>query len=213
LLLIFDLDGTLIDSSEDLAISMNATREHFGMTPLDPQLIYSYVGLGATVLVRRAFGSDAPEKLIHEALAFFLPFYERHALEHTRLYPGIREIIGELAAAGHMLSILTNKPAGTSRKIAVALGVAEHFTRIYGGDSFPKKKPDPVGITTLMAEFEASNAATLMIGDSSVDVQTGRNAAVRTCGVAWGFQPGSFREHPPDLIVQHPSELMEHIVA
>jgi phosphoglycolate phosphatase len=211
LLLIFDLDGTLIDSSEDLATAMNATREHFGMPPLDPKLIYSYVGWGAAVLVRHALGPGAPEDMIREASDFLIAFYHRHALEHTKLYPGIRETIEKLSAAGQTLAVLTNKPAAISQQIICALGVNEHFTRIYGGDSFSKKKPDPVGITTLMTELDVPQPATLMIGDSSVDVQTGRNAAVRTCGVGWGFQPGSFEEYPPDVIIQHPYELIKHV--
>ncbi|MGH9583417.1 MAG: HAD hydrolase-like protein, partial [Bryobacteraceae bacterium] len=116
MLLIFDLDGTLIDSSEDLAIAMNATREHFGLTPLDPKLIYSYVGNGAAVLVRRAMGPHASEELVRDAVAYFLPFYIKHAMDHTYLYPGIRETINELSEA-HTLAVLTNKPASISREI------------------------------------------------------------------------------------------------
>lgn len=209
MLLIFDLDGTLIDSSEDLAISMNATREHFGMAPLDPQVIYSYVGWGAAVLVRRALGENAPEDTVQNALAFFLSFYRKHALEHTKLYPGIRQAVAELSAEGHKLAVLTNKPVRISRDIIASLDLLQHFAQIYGGDSFSNKKPDPVGITALMNELEAAQAATLMIGDSSVDVRTARNAGVRSCGVAWGFQPESFEDYPPDLLVQHPRELVK----
>ena len=93
LLLIFDLDGTLIDSAKDLAITMNATRAHFGMPPLDPNLIYSYVGNGASVLVRRALGPDVSEALAEEGLRFFLRYYRAHALEHTQPYPGVPEMI------------------------------------------------------------------------------------------------------------------------
>jgi phosphoglycolate phosphatase len=208
LLLIFDLDGTLIDSSVDLAISMNATREHVGMPPLDPALIFSFVGNGAATLVRRALGPSAPEDLVESALAFFLKFYRAHALEHTRLYPGVEEIVETLAAEGHTLAVLTNKPVRISTDIMKALKLSDLFLRIYGGDSFPRKKPDPIGITTLQQEANTEANDTLMVGDSGVDVQTARNAGVRSCGVTWGFQPEALETDAPDYLVHSARELL-----
>ncbi len=208
MLIIFDLDGTLIDSAKDLAISMNATREHFGMTPLDPALIYSYVGNGSAVLVRRALGPEVPDEMAQEGLKFFLKFYREHALEHTKLYPGIREVVEELAASGHKLAILTNKPVRISFDIMGALGLQRHFARVYGGDSFASKKPDPIGVATLMEETSAATGETLFVGDSGVDVRTARNAGVRSCGVTWGFQPEAFQIDAPDVLIQKPSELL-----
>jgi phosphoglycolate phosphatase len=208
LLIIFDLDGTLIDSSQDLAISMNATRAHYGMGPLDPAIIYSYVGNGAAVLVRRAMGPAASEELLEDALKFFLKFYRAHALEHTRLYPGIQEVVDQLQASGHKMAVLTNKPVKISFDIVGALGLQKHFLRVYGGDSFLNKKPDPIGIRTLMIDSDVQTADTLMVGDSGVDVQTARNAGVRSCGVAWGFQPEAFETEPPDVVIKEPRELL-----
>lgn len=208
MLFIFDLDGTLIDSSQDLANAVNATLEHFERAPIDPKLIYSYVGSGAAILVRRAFGPDAPEELVQDALAYFLEYYEQHAKEQTHLYPGIPEALDELANGRHKLAILTNKPAKISADIVSWLGIKDRFARIYGGDSFAHKKPHPIGIQTLMAELGTPQTETLMIGDSGVDVQTARNAGVRSYGVAWGFQPESFRDHPPDLLIQDPKDLL-----
>jgi phosphoglycolate phosphatase len=209
LLIIFDLDGTLIDSAQDLAISMNATRTQFGLSPLDPSLIYSFVGNGAAVLIKKAMGDGAPQSLLDEALAFFLRFYRVHALEHTRFYPGVREAIEQLSSDGHTLSVLTNKPVRISRDIIAALGVGSLFYRIYGGDSFPQKKPDPVGVSTLLSETEIPAVKTILVGDSGVDVQTARNAGVRSCGVAWGFQPEAFTNHPPDTLIHRPEELLK----
>jgi phosphoglycolate phosphatase len=211
LLLIFDLDGTLIDSSADLAISMNATREYLGMPPLDPGLIYSYVGNGAAVLVRRAIGHGASEEMAAEALTYFLKFYRTHALEHTKLYPGIENMIHALSLAGHKLAVLTNKPVRISSDIIAALGLQSHFFRVYGGDSFAQKKPDPIGILALMDETRESAPDILMVGDSGVDVQTARNAGVRSCGVAWGFQPQAFQVDRPDLLIEKPEELLNHV--
>lgn len=208
MLIIFDLDGTLIDSSADLATSMNATREHLGMPPLDPGLIYSYVGNGAAVLVRRAIGQEASEELAAEALTYFLKFYRVHALEHTKLYPGIEELIQALSSAGHKLAVLTNKPVRISSDIIAALGLQSQFFRVYGGDSFARKKPDPIGILALINEAREQASQTLMVGDSGVDVQTARNAGVRSCGVTWGFQPQAFQVDRPDLLIDRPEELL-----
>lgn len=187
---------------------MNATREHLGMAPIDPELIYSYVGNGAPVLVRRALGSEASEEMVEKGLEFFLKFYRAHALEHTRLYPHMREVVEELAEHGHQLAVLTNKPARISSDILKALDIRNRFLRVYGGDSFVSKKPDPIGIKTLLEEAPAECAKTWMVGDSGVDVQTARNAGVRSCGVRWGFQPEAFEVDRPDVLIETPDELL-----
>jgi phosphoglycolate phosphatase len=213
LLIIFDLDGTLIDSSVDLALSMNATREHFSLPPLDPKLIYSYVGNGAPMLIRRSMPGDTSEQQLNDALMFFLQFYRAHALEHTRLYPGIREVVERLSGDGHKLAVLTNKPVRISTDIMAALGLRERFVRVYGGDSFAHKKPNPIGILQLMQDASAAADITLMVGDSAVDVRTASNAGVRSCGVLWGFQPESFEAERPDLVIREPRELLEQLSA
>jgi len=212
-LLVFDLDGTLIDSAKDLAISMNATREHLNLAPLDPQLIYSFVGNGAAVLVKRALGPDADEELNKKALAFFLKYYRDHALEHTRLYDGVRELIDQLLAQNHTLAVLTNKPVKISRDILSALGLGPVFHPVYGGDSFPTKKPDPQGLLTILQETQMAVSDAWMVGDSGVDVQTAKNAGVRSCGVMWGFQPDGCRAENPDLLIDEPGQLFKFLNA
>jgi phosphoglycolate phosphatase len=208
LLIIFDLDGTLIDSRKDLVIAVNAMREHFRMPPLDPLLIHSYVGNGAAMLVKRSLGPDAPEALAEGGLEYFLKYYEAHALEHTRCYEGVPELLEELSAEGHKLAILTNKPAEITTEIIAGLGLRNYFFRIYGGDSLFATKPDPEGIRLLMEEANETVGGTLMVGDSAVDVRTARNAGVRCCGVNWGIQPESFELNPPDFLIQSPRELL-----
>jgi len=209
MLLIFDLDGTLIDSARDLEIATNSTLLHFGMGPLDAKVIQSYVGNGAEKLVQRALGWHASEELVASALEYFVKYYRAHSLANTQLYPGVKKLITNLAAEGHTLAVLTNKPLKISTDILAGLGLGGHFSKIYGGDSFALKKPDPVGIITLMKETANRTEDTWMVGDSGVDVQTARNAKVRVCGVAWGFQPESFKLHPPDLMVRQPCELLK----
>jgi len=212
-LVIFDLDGTLIDSKKDLYCAVNATRAHCGMPPLESEIVYSYVGEGAPVLIRRTLGPGATDEQVADALSFFLAYYNDHMIDHTVLYPGVRETLDRLVAAGVKLAVLTNKPVRISRAIVEALGVGEHFHRIYGGNSFDQKKPHPVGIETLRAECDAARERTMMVGDSSVDVRTARNAQVKACGVTYGFQPETLVADPPDLLVHRLEELGDWIIA
>jgi phosphoglycolate phosphatase len=200
-LVIFDLDGTLIDSKLDLAQSVNATRRHLGMQPLDNETVYSYVGNGAPVLIRRVLGDEASEATVQEALEYFLEFYRDHMLDFTVLYPGVQEALGRLRDSGVQMAVLTNKPVKISRAIVNGLGLCAHFHEVYGGNSFDHKKPHPIGVETLMRECGVSRDRTLMVGDSSVDIRTARNAGVMACGVTYGFQPETFVDPVPDLLM------------
>jgi phosphoglycolate phosphatase len=211
-LLIFDLDGTVIDSKLDLANSVNAARAHLGMDPLKLTVIMNHVGFGAPVLIRKALGSEATESEAAHALEFFLDYYRDHALDSTRLYPGVRESLERLQAAGKRLAILTNKPAAISRMVIEGLGAAALFFRVYGGDSLAAKKPDPAGIDQLMREAGIGCGATMMVGDSVVDVETARNAGVRSCGVRFGFAPETFEVSPPDLLVNRMEDLADWVL-
>lgn len=211
-LLIFDLDGTLIDSKRDLADSVNAMREHFGEARLSDQIVNSYVGNGVPALVRRALPGRGDAE-IERGLSFFLDYYRDHMLDATTLYPGVREALDQLLEAGAKLAVLTNKPVRFSEKLIDGLGLAGHFFRIYGGNSFAEKKPNPVGIERLMEESGIAREQTVMIGDSAVDVMTARNAQVRACGVSWGFQPETFAAAPPDFMIDDLRELVKRIAA
>ncbi len=211
-LLIFDLDGTLIDSQLDLANSVNAARAHLGLEPIDDHLIYSYVGNGAPVLIRRALGPEAPQTEVDKALEFFLHFYHEHMLEHTKLYPGVREALDRLREAGHRLAVLTNKPWRISEAIVEGLGLKNHFQRVYGGNSFAEKKPHSIGIETLMTELDWPRDNTIMVGDSAVDIRTARNARVMACGVTYGFQPETLKSDPPDLLIDNMVELADYVL-
>jgi phosphoglycolate phosphatase len=211
-LLIFDLDGTLVDSKLDLAQAVNATRSHMGMSALDHERVYSYVGNGAPVLIRRAMGAHATEPQVQEALEFFLEYYREHYLDFTTLYPGVREALDRLRDGGKRMAVLTNKPVRISRAILDGLGVSGHFFQVYGGNSFDLKKPDPVGVRTLMLEAGIPAERTLMIGDSGVDIQTARNAGIASCGVTYGFQPETLADPAPDRMVDRMEELADWLV-
>lgn len=211
-LLIFDLDGTLVDSKIDLVHSVNATRAHMNLAPISADLVATYVGSGAPVLVRRALGPEASEADVQRALRYFLDYYREHMLDNTYVYPGVREALDRLHDAGMQMAVLTNKPVRFSQALVQGLGLGSHFFRIYGGNSFEQKKPDPVGILTLLEESGAAKERTIMVGDSNVDVRTARNAQVMACGVTYGFQPETFEQDPPDLMVDDMQQLAEYVL-
>lgn len=204
-LLVFDLDGTLVDSEIDLANSVNATLIKIGRKPLSVELIASYIGQGVTVLISRSLGGDAPRELVEQATEIFLEYYRQHMLDNTATYPGVREALGELH--GRKMAVLTNKPVRFSRDMLKGLGLADRFLQIYGGNSFETKKPDPFGLNRLMEENGSMASTTLMIGDSVTDVLAGRNAGAWTCGVTYGIGAATFDEVPPDVRIDDLREL------
>jgi phosphoglycolate phosphatase len=210
-LIVFDLDGTLIDSKVDLANAVNATRGDLGLPPLPDELVFSYVGNGAPILIRKALGDGYPEEQYERSLQFFLQYYREHMLDHTRLYPGVREALGRLRHAGVKLAVLTNKPVRFSRDLIRGLGVGEHFAVVYGGNSFETKKPHPEGLERIMEELGARPETTLVVGDSAVDVRTARNAGARSCGVTYGFQPETLATDPPDVLVERIEDLVDKV--
>ncbi|MGH7754414.1 MAG: HAD hydrolase-like protein, partial [Gemmatimonadales bacterium] len=151
---IFDLDGTLIDSKLDLALAVNATRRECGLDPLPHEQIFGYIGQGAPMLIRRALGHTEDDALVEQALAFFLAYYREHMLDNTVAYPGVREGLAQLAAGGRILTVLTNKPVRFSREILAGLGLGFYFRLVYGGNSFERKKPDPMGVEAILRETE-----------------------------------------------------------
>ena len=207
--LIFDLDGTLIDSKLDLALAVNAALAEMGRGPLSHELIFSYVGKGAPSLIASALGDGATEEDCLRGLEFFIKYYSVHKLDNTVLYPGVREALDALA--GMPMAVLTNKPVGASRGILQGLGLAGHFRFVYGGNSFERKKPDPMGVETILREFGVAAVQSMVIGDSEVDVQTARNAGTWVCGVSYGFGSHRLAEYPPDILVDSLTELLPHL--
>jgi phosphoglycolate phosphatase len=209
-LLIFDLDGTLIDSRLDLVHSVNATLHYLGRPSLAHDLIESYVGNGVAVLLQRALGADADPAEIPRAQDFFLSYYWEHMLDHTVLYAGVGEALDALR--DRLMTVLTNKPIRFSQAILAGLGIAPYFRFVYGGNSFEKKKPDPIGVNTLLRDLAVAPTEAMMIGDSAVDVRTARNAGIWACGVTYGLGLDGLRADPPDIMVDSLSELPSHLV-
>jgi phosphoglycolate phosphatase len=207
--LIFDLDGTLINSKLDLALSVNATLEHAGRTPLPHEQVYSYVGQGAPRLIEQALGPGSTPAQCQQGLEYFLAYYHEHMLDNTVTYPGVRE--GLAALENLPMAVLTNKPVRFSQYIIEGLGLARYFRFVYGGNSFETKKPDPSGMATLLRNFGATPRQAMLVGDSEVDIQTARNAGTWACGVTYGLGSHHLVEYPPDLLVDSLVELAGYL--
>lgn len=230
-LIVFDLDGTLIDSRRDLANAVNAMLREMKRPALPENVIAEYVGDGAGMLVRRALGDPEDEALLAEGLDRFLVCYRAHMLDHTYVYEGVFAALDALRmirpdtqsqTAGYTekrdgterkFAVLTNKPVRPSRAICEALGLSKYFFQIYGGNSFRTKKPDPEGLHALMCEAGVAPEETVMIGDSVVDVLTARNAGTRVIGCTFGLSSHTLETVTSDCLVDAPSEWPEALSA
>jgi phosphoglycolate phosphatase len=206
-LVVFDLDGTLVDSSRDIAAAVNAAlaRVSPGTAPIPLDAILSFVGEGAGLLVERSLRHADLGLSAEEVLPIYIGCYRERLLHTTRLYPGIAEALDALA--GTTLAVLTNKPGDMSRAILEGLGVASRFARVWGAGDVPSRKPDPAGLLGLMSELGAVAGETWMVGDSPTDVGAARAAGVRAAGAAWGFHPAALRAAEPDRLFDRPGDL------
>lgn len=207
---IFDLDGTLIDSRDDLAAAVNHTLAALGLPALPSDTVVGYVGDGARALIERALGAAQADR-IEAGLQHFTAYYGAHLLERTRPCPGIAPVIDELARRGVALSVLTNKPEGMSRAILAGLGMLSRFGGVVGGDSLPARKPDPAGLLHLAARTGTARERLLLVGDSPVDLNTARAGGCAFCGVAWGFAPARLAAAAPVRLIAQPEELLEMV--
>jgi phosphoglycolate phosphatase len=210
-LVVFDLDGTLIDSSRDLAAAVNrALRRAAPDAPALPEdVVRTFIGSGARVLITRSLAEAGLPQSVDEVLALFLEEYRRGLLDATRLYPGTEDALSRLR--DRRLAVLTNKPGDMSRVILEGLGVAGRFFRIYGAGDVEARKPDPAGLRRIAEEAGVDVEEAVMVGDSGIDVRTGRAAGALTAGVTYGFDVDSFRDDPPDILVRSLTELADHL--
>jgi phosphoglycolate phosphatase len=207
--LIFDLDGTLIDSKLDLVLSIDATLKHMGRASIPHEVIQSYVGNGAAALVRRALGDVVTDEEAEKGLAYFLSYYRGHMLDNTVAYPGVREALELLTK--YPMAVLTNKPVRFSKAILEGLNLSRYFKYVYGGNSFETKKPDPYGVNLLLRDLRVTPREAMLVGDSDVDVRTARNAGTWACGVSYGLGLAGLPANPPDLMLDNLAELPAYL--
>ena len=206
-LLVFDLDGTLVDSTRDLAAATNAALHRVapGQPALPVETVLGFVGNGARVLIEKTLRHAGVDRPVDEVLPVFLECYDGCLLDTTRPYPGIPEALDALD--GRALAVLTNKPGPLARKLLEGLGLATHFARIWGPGDVPERKPSPGGLVRLIDELGATPGTTWMIGDSAVDVRTARAAGVRVAGVTWGLAPEDLVREQPDRLIDDARDL------
>ncbi len=213
-LIVFDLDGTLVDSHRDIANAANAVVEELGGARLADADITAMVGEGAALLVRRALTAAGLDPERPGALDRFLAHYGERLLEHTRPYPGTEETLARLERRVPM-SVLTNKPQGPTELILKGLGLRRYFGEVAGGDTPSGRKPDPAGLLRLIDAAGVPPGRTLMVGDSPIDLQTARNAGTRICLVRYGFgyrfAAGDF--HGDELFADSPADVLGALAA
>jgi phosphoglycolate phosphatase len=206
--LVFDLDGTLIDSRRDITTAVNRMREELELPPLQLEQVVTMVGEGARKLVERALGPDFSREEVDRALARYLLYYWDVCLETTRAYPGVPEMLAALGRS-YPLALLSNKGEALSNKVLEGLGLAGHFREILGGDSLPTRKPDPAGLRLLARKLGVPVRRLLLVGDTWVDAETARNAGCPFALVEWGFpRPSRLNAVQADLRAARAEELV-----
>ena len=202
-LLIFDLDGTLIDSRADLATAVNLMRQHFGLPALPLATITTFVGDGVRALVTRALQGTSVN--VEEAARVQAPLYREHLFDETTLYPGVSDVLNRLHQAGHTLALATNKPVDASETILAHFGLRSLFAKVLGGGSTARLKPHPEALETIMAGTGFGAKDTWMVGDNHTDLECARRAGARSVFCAFGF--GNRRAETPTVTIQSFGEL------
>ncbi len=210
---IFDLDGTLVDSKLDLANALNRSLEHFRLEPLPHDRIYSFVGNGVRRLIEDALKFRGRLELFDGVFNFFLNYYYNHLLDNTRLYDGIKDVLDALKEQGRRLFVVSNKSEIFSRKILKGLNVEHYFDEIVGGDTFPNKKPHPQQILEILKKYDAKNDESIVIGDSENDIEAAKAANVAVCWVSYGFRDRSIlNRYTVDFVAERPQDILKFVL-
>ncbi len=206
---LFDLDGTLVDSVEDIAASANDVRAHMGLPPLLSQTIQTYIGDGVQALLEQVLRTQEIS-IVDQAITLWTSHYLKHCLDHTGLYPGIKEMLQGLCVSQIPMGVVTNKPTKPSEVILKGLGILNLFQVVIGGDKTSKRKPDPEPLQFAMECMKIHSEHVLVIGDSPNDVLGAKNANLISCGVLWGIGPQkALRAAQPNYLVNIPHDVLQ----
>jgi phosphoglycolate phosphatase len=209
-IIVFDLDGTLVDTAPDLLDSLNHCIEAAGLKTVEPQQLRSYVGMGGKVMIERAFAAQQrplDEKHLQELLELFLRHYTANMPGHSRPFPGAVEAVERFKAAGYLVAICTNKYEALSHTILEGLGLTSHFAAICGQDTFAFRKPDPRHLTATIEKAGGNPARSVMIGDSRTDIDTAKAAGIPVVAVDFGYTDRHVRDFEPSRIISHFDDL------
>ncbi len=207
---IFDLDGTLIDSRVDIADALNLIMEGFGYGPFSLEEVVSFIGGGVRDLIRKAMGAQRQE-LEDKAYDAFLAHYACHLLDKTVLYPSVKDLLESLN--GKKKAVITNKPEDLSLRVLDGLNIRSHFSLVLGGDSLKLKKPFPEPLLKAMTEVNAKSDRTIMVGDSPIDIEAGKRAGVTTCGVTYGYSSREdLKKAGADIVVDNLVDLKKVVI-
>jgi phosphoglycolate phosphatase len=210
--IVYDLDGTLADTAEDLVATLNWLLAREGLAPLPVESAGSLLGAGARALINRGFaasGQTLDASAIEVLFGDFLEYYNAHIAVHTQLYPGVKEALHAVAQAGWRQAVCTNKIESSAKLLIAKLGIAEHFAFICGQDTFGVGKPDAKPLLETIAVSGGSKDRSIMIGDSGTDIKTARAAGVPAIAVDFGYSDVPVAELGPDRVISHFNELME----
>jgi len=205
--IVFDLDGTLVDSRQDLTTGVNLMRAHYGLPVLSVDTVTSFIGDGLRKLVERALDGTGVD--IADAIGHTRDNYLAHMLDETRLYRGVAETLGRLAELGCPMAVVTNKPEAPASAILEGLGVARFFACVAGGDTCPRLKPDPQPIYYAIDQIGGDTHNAWMVGDNHTDIKAGRRAGIKTCYCGYGF--GDPRDEKYDLAVESLADFADHV--
>jgi phosphoglycolate phosphatase len=211
--IVFDLDGTLVDTAPDLTNALNDALTRRGHAAISQETIRSAVSFGARVMIEEALRRAGAEEDINEMLAEFLVHYEANIAAESRPFPGAVASLETLAAAGAKLAVCTNKREYLTRKLLAALGLQHYFHSVAGRDTFAVSKPDPGHLTQVIALAGGEAARAIMVGDSDVDLATAKSARVPSILVSFGYAPDGLGELAPDAIIDHFDELVPKATA
>ena len=207
-LVIFDLDGTLVDSKYDLTDSVNFVRHEHGLNPLPVDKVASYLGSGITALVKAVL-AELKNENFDEAVKMFKDNYAKHLTDKTLPYKDVTDMLSNISQPKVLLS---NKDEKFSKQILETLGLSKYFTEIYGGDSFKEKKPSPLPIYEILKKFSLNKEDVVMVGDGANDIMVGKNAGITTIGVLYGYSSQQqLNDLAPDYQVKSPKEIINII--
>jgi phosphoglycolate phosphatase len=207
-LLIFDLDGTLVDTREDLATAVNHALASLALQRLSTDQVMEYVGNGLYTLMQRSLGSAYSEKL-PAAIASFREYYQEHMLDVSTLYPGVLEVLEHFREK--KMAVISNKPEAFTVPMIAGLQLSPYFDLVLGGDSVPQMKPDPAPVKHVLSRLHVTPARAVMVGDGTTDIQAGKGAGIHTCGVTYGYRSAEvLLAEAPDYLLAGIAELIGH---